>query len=514
MAKPSVTTRAAKGSPLSWAEGDANFTSLQQASVPNSGVQYAVLSKNTNADYDYEWRTLTLPPPIPGPAGETGAQGIQGIQGIQGLQGNAGIQGVQGLQGYTGYSSNIFDYRIDTTANSGDPGQGNIRYNAATTNARNSVTVSGTATTTTSQKQVGSHSASFTGSQYLTCSPNFMSTIGTGDFTVEGWVYQSGGSTNGIIFAMTTSGNTEFAVSANMDSYFGSPNTGAIQLRIGTSGAGTEISRSGFTQGTWHHIAFVRNTGQLKAFLNGVASNSVSDTTNINFNITPTIGSYSHSLGNSSISWLGYIDEFRVSNTARYTNNFTPSTNALVNDNNTLLLLHFDGNFTDDNTSVSQTTSNQIFISKTTSRGLAANNYLKFLKLGARFLIQDKNNTTNYQLWRMTGSIIDNGSYLTLPVSIVEDQGTGTTNYADLLDVDFGIDTGIQGIQGAQGAQGTQGIQGLQGLQGVSGPSTTTSQTQPGVASVGDQWFDPSTQILKIYTVSGWVQVTSDDLIF
>ena len=38
----------------------------------------------------------------------------------------------------------------------------------------------------------------------------------------------------------------------------------------------------------------------------------------------------------------GYIDELRVSNTARYTSSFTPTGSAFSTDANTKLLLHFD----------------------------------------------------------------------------------------------------------------------------------------------------------------------------
>ena len=41
--------------------------------------------------------------------------------------------------------------------------------------------------------------------------------------------------------------------------------------------------------------------------------------------------------------WNGNQDEFRISNTARYTTTFTPSTTAFKDDKDTLLLLHMDG---------------------------------------------------------------------------------------------------------------------------------------------------------------------------
>ena len=44
--------------------------------------------------------------------------------------------------------------------------------------------------------------------------------------------------------------------------------------------------------------------------------------------------------------------------------------------------------------------------------------------------------------------------------------------------------------------------------------SVKVSESQPQIAVIGDQWFNPTTQILKVYTAAGWVQVTADDLQF
>lgn len=43
---------------------------------------------------------------------------------------------------------------------------------------------------------------------------------------------------------------------------------------------------------------------------------------------------------------------------------------------------------------------------------------------------------------------------------------------------------------------------------------TIVSESQPQTAATGDQWFNPTTKILKVYTAAGWVQVTADDLQF
>ena len=55
-----------------------------------------------------------------------------------------------------------------------------------------------------------------------------------------------------------------------------------------------------------------------------------------------------------SLGFPGYIDELRISNSARYSANFTSPTAPFQNDANTLVLLHMDGTdastaFFDDN---------------------------------------------------------------------------------------------------------------------------------------------------------------------
>ena len=45
----------------------------------------------------------------------------------------------------------------------------------------------------------------------------------------------------------------------------------------------------------------------------------------------------------STQTWAGYMDEFRISNTIRYTSSYTPATSPFTTDSDTQLLMHFSG---------------------------------------------------------------------------------------------------------------------------------------------------------------------------
>jgi len=100
--------------------------------------------------------------------------------------------------------------------------------------------------------------------------------------------------------------------------------------RVGTATAYTDFFTGGeFTVNNWHHVALVRDTSNvIKCYLNGTASGTtVTDATAFvatdNILIiggeadgTPSGGSINH-------GWDGYVDDFRISDFARYTSNFT-----------------------------------------------------------------------------------------------------------------------------------------------------------------------------------------------
>ena len=96
------------------------------------------------------------------------------------------------------------------------------------------------------------------------------------------------------------------------------------------------------TQDIWYHTAFSRSGTDLKCFIDGTQIGSTeTDSTSYVSTVDTCIGSYvdaSDQNGNLN----GYMDEIRISDSARYTANFTPQTTEFTPDANTVLLIHSD----------------------------------------------------------------------------------------------------------------------------------------------------------------------------
>jgi hypothetical protein len=206
------------------------------------------------------------------------------------------------------------------------------------------IIANGNAQISTAQSKFGGASALFDGNaDYLETNSNLPAlSFGTGDFTFEGWFR----------FANTN---------ADMALYTGSTSNGDLDIRrvddntvrIGRVNTAWDLisGASGITSNTWHHIAIVRQSTTLTIYVDGASKGSTSNSINYTVASQIRIGSFGSGGG---LSYNGYMDEMRVSNIARYTAAFTPSTTPFQNDANTLLLLHMDGTnastvFFDDN---------------------------------------------------------------------------------------------------------------------------------------------------------------------
>jgi hypothetical protein len=256
--------------------------------------------------------------------------------------GTAGVGGVGG--GGTGNSS-------ATTGNNGTPntgGGGGGSYNASGYGNGGSgiVIISypdiyaaptfGGANSPTASTS-GSGSLSFGGSvnSYISTPTSSNFNLGTGNFTIEFWIYFNATATQGIF------GQINSSLSASSESLaFSTNSSGQIIAECASGATQYDITSSALSTSTWYHIAYVRNSTTITLYVNGTSAGTVSVSTNsINSGSTPfTIGRY----GDYTSSYFlnGYISNFRlVKGTAVYTANFTAPTAPLTPITNTVLLL-------------------------------------------------------------------------------------------------------------------------------------------------------------------------------
>jgi hypothetical protein len=218
------------------------------------------------------------------------------------------------------------------------------RFRAAQGRTAKTITVAGNAKVSTAHSEFGGASALFDGTgDHLTfdnASSDF--TFGTNNFTVEFWLRINSTATSVIIWDQRSTSNQ-----ASPCVYFNSDGA-RIMLLVSNSNV---ISSSAISANTWYHFAYSRSGSSHRMFLNGTQAGSTWTNTVSYVSTNPRLGATSF---DGAFGYNGYIDEIRVSNTARYTSNFTEPSSAFVNDANTLLLVHANGTnnsttFTDDN---------------------------------------------------------------------------------------------------------------------------------------------------------------------
>ena len=196
------------------------------------------------------------------------------------------------------------------TTNEADPIQDNSQ-NAHT------ITKNGDVKHTSEVKVLGESSLYFDGNgDYLTTSVHNDFSFNADDFTVEFNVYLM---------------NANFAMQSNSVLSTSEPQTiwhlhvtgQSVLFTCHSNGQGlyheTTIDRY-----KWHHIAFVRKSGKLTAFVNGLAVKTVDFTANL-LNNGLAIGSHSEASGVYPMSHC-YLQDLRISKKAVYTGCFIPPT--------------------------------------------------------------------------------------------------------------------------------------------------------------------------------------------
>lgn len=165
------------------------------------------------------------------------------------------------------------------------------------------------------QSKFGGKSLYFNGTSRLQTDGSIFN-FGTGDFTVDFWAYKQSGN-GGFYLSPGVTGGMMIG-----------PYTGN-SFGLGREAVAWDVTMdfSDAANNVWNHIAVVRKSGTLYMFLNGRKVGSVSNTQSYSMNGGKlTIGVQSYEMYGNQYAFTGYIDEYRISNIARWTENFTPPT--------------------------------------------------------------------------------------------------------------------------------------------------------------------------------------------
>jgi len=247
---------------------------------------------------------------------------------------------------------------------------------------QNNLLTVGDAKISTTQSKFGGSSMYFDGTgDYLLIPSNPVFAFGSGDYTVECWIY-SQSTAQQVLFASGGTGANNF--------YFSFVPTSSF-IGVGTQNVWI-LQATGLTLSTsvWYHVAASRSSGTLRLFLNGTQVASGADSTVWIQGGYTAIGSNAQGTQYTN----GYIDDLRITKgVARYTATFTPSTSANPD-------------------------------SPTYTTTVSSTTYTTSFSTGSYVWVY---NTSTSRWW----STQEPTQTYTLTPSLIEDQGTTSTGYID-----------------------------------------------------------------------------------
>jgi len=154
--------------------------------------------------------------------------------------------------------------------------------------------------------------------------------VGTSDFTIEGWLYKTKTENYPVIVDTRESGNGDAA-----GFFFGTDSSGYLYYYTQSTNA---IKNTIISDYCWNHFALVRSSNTTTLYINGVSSGTYSDANDYTRNIT-RLGTSQNTSVSNNWDWGGYLSNVRiVIGTAVYTSAFTPPTEKLTVIPNTKLL--------------------------------------------------------------------------------------------------------------------------------------------------------------------------------
>lgn len=187
------------------------------------------------------------------------------------------------------------------------------------------MTASGGVTQNNAHPKFGPTAAAFPFAGSYLQTPNIGTdwNFGTGDFTVECQLFVT--ATNGTPIGLLGTGYQN-----GWAMYVNDP----PQIVMFVTNTAMSANFSSFALNTYYHIAAVRSSSNVKFYINGSSIGSVANAGNITGNTGSLFVGWDAQLDSTFQMDSGYLDEVRVSKTARWATDFIAPTSAYANANN------------------------------------------------------------------------------------------------------------------------------------------------------------------------------------
>ena len=188
------------------------------------------------------------------------------------------------------------------------------------------LTAYGNAAVTTTRSRFGTGSLALDGTgDYVVAAANTGFGFGTGDFTIEAWVYPSGtqkGSSTVMDFRSSGAGSTQ---SRSLIQLYGNGILRYYVAGFQPTGMSTTVALN-----AWHHVAYSRAAGVGRFFVNGVqVGSNFADSYSYGANPDLVLGQVGDNRSFADGFFTGFIDEVRITKgVGRYTANFTLPSSA------------------------------------------------------------------------------------------------------------------------------------------------------------------------------------------
>lgn len=197
----------------------------------------------------------------------------------------------------------------------------------------NTWTCSGNAQLDTAQFKFGTASALFDGTGDYITGPSGLHPLTLAAWTIEAQMRASSFAALRCVWGGATSASCHiYTTTASKLAVYLSSNGSTYDIANGTAGATT------LSADTWYHIALVFSGTTYKLYLNGTEETSTTSSTKV-YSTSQVLRIGADNAGTSG--FVGWIDEFRFSNTAVYTGTFTAPTAAFSLGNPAQMLAMF-----------------------------------------------------------------------------------------------------------------------------------------------------------------------------